>query len=206
MVKDRDGLQSPIAKNPHDATIVEILKRSGTQDGDILFLGAGRTKIVNDAMGAPCLEAGHSDFAKSTGLSESAWKPSWVIDFLTFEYDEEDTRWVAVHYPLTNPKDEYLEHLETDPGECIAKVCGMVLSGWEVGDDSVRIYRKEMQNKVSRVLKINDEEVCVKFGFLLDVLWYGAPPHGGIASGLDHIVTMMVDADSIHGVIAFPKT
>ena len=206
VAKGRDGLQSPIVKNLHDAAIAEILKRSGAQDGDILFFGADRAKVVNDAMGALRLKVGHSDFAKSTGLFEDAWKPLWVIDFPMFEYDEEDARWVAMHPPITSPKDEHLEYLETDPGKCIAKAYDMVLNGWEIGGGSVRIYREEVQSKVFRALKINDEEARAKFGFLLDALQYGAPPHGGIAFGLDRVVTMMAGADSIRDVIAFPKT
>ncbi|MGF2508521.1 aspartate--tRNA ligase, partial [Ralstonia pseudosolanacearum] len=205
VAKGRDGLQSPIVKNLHDAAIAEILKRSGAQDGDILFFGADRAKVVNDAMGALRLKVGHSDFAKSTGLFEDAWKPLWVVDFPMFEYDEEDARWVAMHHPFTSPKDEHLEYLETDPGKCIAKAYDMVLNGWEIGGGSVRIYREEVQSKVFRALKIGDEEARAKFGFLLDALQYGAPPHGGIAFGLDRVVTMMAGADSIRDVIAFPR-
>lgn len=175
VAKGRDGLQSPIVKNLHDAAIAEILKRSGAQDGDILFFGADRAKVVNDAMGALRLKVGHSDFAKSTGLFEDAWKPLWVVDFPMFEYDEEDARWVAMHHPFTSPKDEHLEYLETDPGKCIAKAYDMVLNGWEIGGGSVRIYREEVQSKVFRALKIGDEEARAKFGFLLDALQYGAP-------------------------------
>ncbi|KFX27733.1 aspartate--tRNA ligase [Ralstonia solanacearum] len=206
VAKGRDGLQSPIVKNLHDAAIAEILKRSGAQDGDILFFGADRAKVVNDAMGALRLKIGHSEFGKSTGLFEDAWKPLWVVDFPMFEYDEEGARWVAMHHPFTSPKDEHLEYLETDPGKCIAKAYDMVLNGWEIGGGSVRIFQEEVQSKVFRALKIGEEEARAKFGFLLDALQYGAPPHGGIAFGLDRIVTMMAGADSIRDVIAFPKT
>ncbi|MCS6763406.1 MAG: aspartate--tRNA ligase [Candidatus Protistobacter heckmanni] len=204
--KGRDGLQSPIVKNLHDAAIKAILERSGAQDGDILFFGADRAKVVNDAIGALRLKIGHSDWAKENGLFEAGWKPLWVIDFPMFEYDEENARWVACHHPFTSPKDEHLDYLETDPGKCLAKAYDMVLNGWEIGGGSVRIHREDMQSKVFRALKIGAEEAQAKFGFLLDALQYGAPPHGGIAFGLDRVVTMMAGADSIRDVIAFPKT
>ena len=206
VAKGRDGLQSPIVKNLHDNAIAEILKRSGAQDGDILFFGADKAKVVNDAMGALRLKIGHSDFSKENGLFVDAWHPLWVVDFPMFEYDEENARWVAMHHPFTSPKDEHLDYLETDPGKCIAKAYDMVLNGWEIGGGSVRIFQEEVQSKVFRALKIDDEEARAKFGFLLDALQYGAPPHGGIAFGLDRIVTMMAGADSIRDVIAFPKT
>jgi aspartyl-tRNA synthetase len=204
--KGRDGLQSPIVKNLHDAAIAAILERTGAQDGDIIFFAADRAKVVNDSLGALRLKIGHSDFGKANGLVEAGWKPLWVIDFPMFEYDEEEARYVAAHHPFTSPKDEHLEYLETDPGRCLAKAYDMVLNGWEIGGGSVRIYREDVQTKVFRALKIGDEEARAKFGFLLDALQYGAPPHGGIAFGLDRIVTMMAGADSIRDVIAFPKT
>ncbi|WP_428852292.1 aspartate--tRNA ligase [Imbroritus primus] len=206
VAKGRDGLQSPIVKNLHDNAIAEILKRSAAQDGDILFFGADKAKVVNDAMGALRLKIGHSDFSKEHGLFVDAWHPLWVVDFPMFEYDEENARWVAMHHPFTSPKDEHLDYLETDPGKCIAKAYDMVLNGWEIGGGSVRIFQEEVQSKVFRALKIDHEEARAKFGFLLDALQYGAPPHGGIAFGLDRIVTMMAGADSIRDVIAFPKT
>ncbi len=206
VAKGRDGLQSPIVKNLHDAAIAEILKRSGAQDGDILFFGADKAKVVNDSIGALRLKIGHSDFSKANGLFEDAWRPLWVVDFPMFEYDDESARWVAMHHPFTSPKDEHLDYLETDPGKCVAKAYDMVLNGWEIGGGSVRIFREEVQSKVFRALNIDSEEARAKFGFLLDALQYGAPPHGGIAFGLDRIVTMMAGADSIRDVIAFPKT
>jgi len=204
--KGRDGLQSPIVKNLHDAALAEILRRTGAQDGDIIFFAADRAKIVNDSLGALRLRIGHSDFGKEHGLVELGWKPLWVIDFPMFEYDDDEARYVAAHHPFTSPKDEHLDALETDPGRCLAKAYDMVLNGWEVGGGSVRIHREEVQSKVFRALKIGAEEARAKFGFLLDALQYGAPPHGGIAFGLDRIVTMMTGADSIRDVIAFPKT
>jgi aspartyl-tRNA synthetase len=204
--KGRDGLQSPIVKNLHDAAISAILERTGAQDGDIIFFAADRAKIVNDSLGALRLKIGHSEFGKANALVEHGWKPLWVIDFPMFEYDEEEARYVAAHHPFTSPKDEHLDYLESDPGRCLAKAYDMVLNGWEIGGGSVRIYREDVQSKVFRALKIGPEEARAKFGFLLDALQYGAPPHGGIAFGLDRIVTMMAGADSIRDVIAFPKT
>jgi len=206
LAKGRDGLQSPIVKNLHDAAVAEILARTGAQDGDIIFFGADKVKVVNDAIGALRLKIGHSDWAKQKGLMEQAWKPMWVVDFPMFEYDEDNARWVACHHPFTSPKDEHLNYLETDPGKCLAKAYDMVLNGWEIGGGSVRIHKEAVQSQVFRALKIGAEEAQAKFGFLLDALQYGAPPHGGIAFGLDRIVTMMTGAESIRDVIAFPKT
>jgi aspartyl-tRNA synthetase len=206
LAKGRDGLQSPIVKNLHDAAITEILKRTGAKDGDIIFFGADKAKVVNDAIGALRLKIGHSAWAKENGLMEQVWKPMWVVDFPMFEYDEDAARWVACHHPFTSPKDEHLNYLETDPGKCLAKAYDMVLNGWEIGGGSVRIHKESVQSQVFRALKIGPEEAQAKFGFLLDALQYGAPPHGGIAFGLDRIVTMMTGAESIRDVIAFPKT
>ena len=206
VAKGRDGLQSPIVKNLHDAAVAEILARTGAQDGDIIFFGADKAKVVNDAIGALRLKVGHSDWAKQKGLMEQAWQPMWVVDFPMFEYDEDNARWVACHHPFTSPKDEHLNYLETDPGKCLAKAYDMVLNGWEIGGGSVRIHKETVQSQVFRALKIGPEEAQAKFGFLLDALQYGAPPHGGIAFGLDRIVTMMTGAESIRDVIAFPKT
>ena len=204
--KGRDGLQSPIVKNLHDAALAEMVKRTGAQDGDLIFFGADRSKVVNDAIGALRVKIGHSDFGKANGLFERAWKPLWVVDFPMFEYDEEADRYVAAHHPFTSPKDGHEDLLTTDPSKAIAKAYDMVLNGWEIGGGSVRIHREEIQSKVFRALKIDAEEAQLKFGFLLDALQYGAPPHGGIAFGLDRIVTMMTGAESIRDVIAFPKT
>ncbi|WP_153099363.1 aspartate--tRNA ligase [Paraburkholderia hayleyella] len=206
VAKGRDGLQSPIVKNLHDAAVAAIIERTGAQDGDIIFFAADRAKVVNDSLGALRLKIGHSEFGRANGLVEAGWKPLWVVDFPMFEYDEEDNRYVAAHHPFTSPKDEHLEYLETDPGRCLAKAYDMVLNGWEIGGGSVRIFQEEVQSKVFRALKISAEEARAKFGFLLDALQYGAPPHGGIAFGLDRIITMMAGADSIRDVIAFPKT
>jgi aspartyl-tRNA synthetase len=206
LTKGRDGLQSPIVKNLHDRAISEILSRSGAQDGDLLFFGADKEKIVNDAIGALRIKIGHSEFGKKNGLFESRWAPLWVVDFPMFEHDEESDRWMAVHHPFTAPKDGHEDLMVTDPGKCISKGYDMVLNGWEMGGGSVRIHRADVQQKVFDALKITPEEAQMKFGFLLDALQYGAPPHGGLAFGLDRIITLMTGAESIRDVIAFPKT
>ncbi len=204
--KGREGLQSPIVKNIHDAALAKVIELTGAQDGDLIFFGADKAKVVNDAIGALRVKIGHSEFGKANGLFEDVWKPLWVIDFPMFEYDDDAQRWNATHHPFTAPKDGHEDLLETDPGQCVAKAYDMVLNGWELGGGSVRIHRADVQSKVFRALKIDAEEAQLKFGFLLDALQYGAPPHGGLAFGLDRIVTMMTGAESIRDVIAFPKT
>ncbi len=196
------GLQSPIVKNLHQAALKTIIERTGAQNGDIIFFGADKTKIVNDALGALRGKIGH----EKGYTNGKAWEPIWVVDFPMFEYDEEAGRWNACHHPFTSPKDEHLQFLETDPGKCLAKAYDLALNGWEIGGGSVRIHKEEVQSKVFRALNIGAEEAQLKFGFLLDALQYGAPPHGGLAFGLDRIVTMMTGAESIRDVIAFPKT
>ncbi len=199
--RGREGLQSPIVKNLDDAALAAILSRTGAVDGDLIFFGADKAKVVNDALGALRQKAGHD-----RGLAEKAWKPLWVMDFPMFDYNEDEKRWDALHHPFTSPQDGHEAFLDTDPGKAIAKAYDMVLNGWEIGGGSVRIHREEVQSKVFTALGIGLEEARLKFGFLLDALKYGAPPHGGIAFGLDRIVTMMAAADSIRDVIAFPKT
>jgi aspartyl-tRNA synthetase len=206
VTKGREGLQSPIVKNIHEAAIAQILARTGAQNGDLIFFGADKAKIVNDSIGALRLKVGHSDFGKKTGLFEAGWRPLWVVDFPMFEFDEEGQRWSAVHHPFTAPKDGHEDFMDSDPGRCIAKAYDMVLNGWELGGGSVRIHRADVQSKVFTALKIGPEEAQLKFGFLLDALQYGAPPHGGLAFGLDRLVTLMTGAESIRDVIAFPKT
>ena len=205
--KGREGLQSPIVKNIHDAAIAEILKRTGAKDGDLIFFGADKAKVVNDAVGNLRLKIGHSEFGKKSGLSEqNVWRPLWVVDFPAFEYDEESDRYTATHHPFTSPKDGHEDLMVTAPEQCLSKAYDMVLNGWEMGGGSIRIHRAEVQKKVFDALKITPDDAQAKFGFLLDALQYGAPPHGGLAFGLDRIVTLMTGAESIRDVIAFPKT
>ncbi len=202
----RDGLQSPIVKNIHDKAVQEVLARTGAQNGDLIFFGADKEKIVNDAIGALRNKIGYSEFGKNNGLFEKGWRPLWVVDFPMFEYDDEAQRFTATHHPFTAPKDGHEDWMVTDPGKCISKGYDMVLNGWEMGGGSVRIHRADVQQKVFDALKITPDEAQLKFGFLLDALQYGAPPHGGLAFGLDRIVTLMTGAESIRDVIAFPKT
>ena len=206
VAKGREGLQSPIVKNLHDAALNEILSRTQAANGDLIFFGADKEKVVNDALGALRVKIGHSEFGRSHGLFDDVWAPLWVVDFPMFERDDEAGRWNAVHHPFTAPKDGHEDYMDSDPGKCIAKAYDMVLNGWELGGGSVRIHRAEVQSKVFSALKIGPEEAQLKFGFLLDALQYGAPPHGGLAFGLDRLVTLMTKAESIRDVIAFPKT
>ncbi len=199
---NEEGLQSPIVKNIHETALKAIMERTGAQNGDIIFFGADTTKVVNEALGALRQKVGHD----KGHVDGRKWAPLWVVDFPMFEHDEESGRWNALHHPFTSPKDGHEALLETDLGACLSKAYDMVLNGWEVGGGSVRIHKQDVQAKVFKALNISDEEAQEKFGFLLEALQYGAPPHGGLAFGLDRLVTLMAGAESIRDVIAFPKT
>jgi len=199
--KGREGLQSPILKFLPDEAVNAIMERTKAEDGDLIFFGADKTTVVNEALGALRVKLGHD-----LDMVEHGWKPLWVVDFPMFEWDEKANRYTALHHPFTSPSEQDIEKLESDPGNCMSRAYDMVLNGTEVGGGSMRIYREHVQEKVFKALGISDEEARDKFGFLLDALKYGCPPHGGIAFGLDRLVMLMTGAQSIRDVMAFPKT
>jgi aspartyl-tRNA synthetase len=199
--RGREGLQSPIVKFLGDAALAGILERSGAQANDLLFFGADSAKVVNDALGALRLKV-----AGDLKLVAGGWQPLWVVDFPMFEWDAEARRWAAVHHPFTSPKDTDSAALAAAPGLAVAQAYDMVLNGSEIGGGSVRIHSQQLQSTVFELLGISAEEAQIKFGFLLDALRFGAPPHGGIAFGLDRLAMLMAGAESIREVIAFPKT
>ncbi len=201
VAKGVEGLQSPILKFLPDDAVMEIIKRTGAKDGDLVFFGADKAKIVNEALGALRVK-----LAEDLDLMEGDWEPLWVVDFPMFEWDEGGKRWHALHHPFTSPKESDIELLESDPGKCYSRAYDMVLNGTELGGGSMRIYREEVQKKVFKALGISDDEAEEKFGFLLDALKFGCPPHGGIAFGLDRLVMLLSGASSIRDVMAFPKT
>jgi len=201
VAKGREGMQSPILKFLPDEAIATIMERTAAEDGDLVFFGADSAKIVNESLGALRVKLGHD-----RDMVEHGWRPLWVIDFPMFEYDDKSKRWVSLHHPFTSPKEEHIDMLESDPGACLSRAYDMILNGTELGGGSMRIYRSSVQEKVFRNLGIDDQEAQDKFGFLLDALKYGCPPHGGIAFGLDRMVMLMTGANSIRDVMAFPKT
>jgi len=201
VAKGRDGLQSPILKFLPDDVVEEIMRRTAAADGDLVFFGADKAHIVNEALGALRVKLG-----EDRGLLEGEWKPLWVVDFPMFDWDENADRWIPLHHPFTAPKEEHLELLESDPGACHSRAYDMVLNGTELGGGSMRIFRSQVQMRVFELLGISDEEAEDKFGFLVNALKYGCPPHGGLAFGLDRLVMLMAGAQSIREVMAFPKT
>jgi len=201
LAKGVEGLQSPILKFLPDEVAMNIMQRVGAEDGDLVFFGADKAKVVNEALGALRVKLGHD-----LGLVAHSWAPLWVVDFPMFEWDEKDGRYYSLHHPFTSPREEDIDKLESDPGNCLSRAYDMVLNGTEIGGGSMRIYREQVQKKVFQALGISDEEANEKFGFLLDALKYGCPPHGGLAFGLDRLVMLMTGAKSIRDVMAFPKT
>ena len=201
LAKGVEGLQSPILKFLPDEVALNIMQRVGAEDGDLVFFGADKAKVVNEALGALRVKLGHD-----LDMVEKGWRPLWVVDFPMFEWDEKSNRWTSLHHPFTSPAEADIDKLESDPGNCLSRAYDMVLNGTEVGGGSMRIYREAVQEKVFRALGISDEEAQDKFGFLLEALKHGCPPHGGLAFGLDRLVMLMTGAQSIRDVMAFPKT
>ncbi|WP_419650600.1 amino acid--tRNA ligase-related protein, partial [Thiolapillus sp.] len=199
--KGREGLQSPILKFLPDEAVSGIMERTGAEDGDLIFFGADKATVVNEALGALRVKLG-----EDLGLMEGDWRPLWVVDFPMFEWDSGTKRWTSLHHPFTAPQEAHLDLLKTDPGACLSRAYDMVLNGTEVGGGSMRIHRSEVQSQVLELLGIEEQEAQDKFGFLLNALEYGCPPHGGLAFGLDRLVMLMAGAHSIRDVMAFPKT
>ncbi|HEX4330903.1 MAG TPA: aspartate--tRNA ligase, partial [Usitatibacter sp.] len=199
---DETGLQSPIVKFLSAEVLGKILERTGAGAGDVIFFGADRRKVVNDALGALRGKVGHD----KGHAEKAAWRPCWVVDFPAFEYDEEGKRWSAAHHPFTSPKDEHVQHLGSDPSKVLAKAYDIAMNGWELGGGSVRIHNADVQAKQFAALGIGEAEQRAKFGWLLDALAFGAPPHGGMAFGLDRMVAMLAGVEQIRDVMAFPKT
>ena len=199
---NEEGLQSPIVKNIHEKALKAIIEKTNAENGDLIFFGADKEKIVNEALGALREKIGHDRKI----LTGDDWSILWVVDFPMFEFNEDENRWDALHHPFTSPKDGHEKLLASDPGACLSKAYDLVINGWEVGGGSIRIHDQSIQSQVFSALNISNEEANEKFGFLLDALQFGAPPHGGLAFGLDRLTTLLVGAESIRDVIAFPKT
>jgi aspartyl-tRNA synthetase len=196
-----EGLQSPIVKNLHERALAAILERTGAEDGDLVLFAADRAEAASACLGALRHRIGHE-----RGLAETGWRPLWVVDFPMFEFDADTRQWKARHHPFTSPKDGHERFLDAAPQNALAKAYDLVLNGWEVAGGSVRIHRQEIQQQVFRAMRMSAEDQQAKFGFLLDALQYGAPPHGGIAFGFDRLVALMAGVEAIRDVIAFPKT
>ncbi|MEN8167301.1 MAG: amino acid--tRNA ligase-related protein, partial [Pseudomonadota bacterium] len=201
LAKGREGLQSPILKFLPDAAVNGILERTGAKDGDLIFFGADKASVVNEALGALRVKVG-----EDMGLMQEGWRPVWVVDFPMFEWDDQHDRWNPLHHPFTSPKLDQLELLDSDPGNCKSRAYDMVMNGVELGGGSIRIHQQETQQKIFRLLEIGEEEAEEKFGFLLTALKFGCPPHGGLAFGLDRLVMLLTGSKSIREVMAFPKT
>ena len=199
--KGREGLQSSILKFLPESAVEGIMARTGAEDGDLVFFGADKASVVNEALGALRVKLG-----QERGLMEAGWRPLWVVDFPMFEKEPHTGRWMALHHPFTAPKEEQLDQLESDPGACLSRAYDLVLNGTELGGGSIRIHREDVQRRIFRLLKISDADANDRFGFLLNALKYGCPPHGGIAFGLDRLVMLMSGSHSIRDVMAFPKT
>ena len=201
VAKGREGLQSPIVKFLPDEALTALIERTGSENGDLIFFGAGSAKVVNESLGALRVKLGHD-----LEMVEHGWRPLWVVDFPMFEWDDKEQRWTSLHHPFTAVKEEHLEMLEAEPQNCLSRAYDLVLNGSEIGGGSIRIFRSEIQAKVLKLLGISDEEAQSKFGFLLEALSSGCPPHGGLAFGLDRLVMLMTGSSSIRDVMAFPKT
>ena len=197
----RDGLQSPILKFLPDDVVEAIVSRTGVEDGDLIFFGADRASVVNESLGALRVRLGHD-----RDMIQGDWEPVWIVDFPMFEWDDKGNRWMALHHPFTAPNIDAAATLEENPGTSLSRAYDMVVNGTELGGGSIRIHRTDIQQAVFRLLGIGEQEARDKFGFLLDALNFGCPPHGGIAFGLDRLVMLMTGATSIREVMAFPKT
>jgi aspartyl-tRNA synthetase len=201
MAKGVEGLQSPILKFLPDEVVTAILERTGAADGDLIFFGADKTSVVNESLGALRVRLG-----QDLELMEGEWKPLWVVDFPMFEWDDQHGRWTPLHHPFTSPKLDQVALLESDPGNCKSRAYDMVMNGVELGGGSIRIHQQSVQQQIFKLLEIGEEEAEEKFGFLLNALKYGCPPHGGLAFGLDRLVMLLTGSASIREVMAFPKT